>query len=98
MVLVKTSQPFTELTNTREITARLKLEFALNSERFPPSYCQKVNQGINSLMFQLSCSYLSYESVKYSFNITLLEWKAVLLLPYSYCYCYFMIFALLHYF
>ena len=34
-------------------------------------------------MFQLSCSgvrYLSYKSVKYSFDITLLEWK-VLLLP-----------------
>ena len=48
------------------------------------------------LMFQLSYSgvrYLSYESVKYSFDITLLEWKA--LLPHFY-YLYYMIFALLH--
>ena len=75
---MKTSKLFTEITNTSWIATRLKPEFSHNPEHFPPCYCQKVDQGLNSLMFQLSC--LSQKSVKYSFDITLLEWKAQLLL------------------
>ena len=44
-----------------------------NPDHFPPYHCQKVDQGSNSLMFQLRCSgvhYLSYGSVTYSFGIT----------------------------
>ena len=65
----------------QKIATRLKPEFAHNPENFPHCYCQKVDHGLNSLMYQLNCSgvrYLSYESVKYNFDITLLEWKALL--------------------
>ena len=83
---MKTSKLFTEN------NYKLKPEFAYNSEHFPHCYCEKVDQDLNSLMFQLSCSgvrYLSYESVKYSFDITLLEWKALLplLLPLLHDFC-----------
>ena len=79
MILVKTSKR-TEITNTREITTTLE-ELKIgrksrNPEHVPPCYCQKVDQGSNSLMFQLSCSgvrSLPYGSVKYSFDITGME-------------------------
>ena len=59
-------------TNTRRITNSLKPEFSYNPKHFPAFYCQK--KGLQW------CGYLSYESVKYSFDITLLRWKALLLL------------------
>ena len=62
---MKTSKLVTEITNTRGIIRRLKPEFAHNLEHFPPFYCQKMDcSGLR---------YLSYESVKYSFDITLLK-------------------------
>ena len=55
------------------MTTRLKPEFAHNPEHyFLPFYYQKMDcSGVR---------YLSYESVKNSFDITLLKWKALLLL------------------
>ena len=69
---MKTSKVFTEITNTGGITTRLKPEFAHNPEHFSSCHFLKVDECLNSLMFQLSCGgkcYLSYESVKYSCNI-----------------------------
>ena len=59
--------------NTREVTTRLE---ELKIEHFALCHCQEVEKGSNYLMFQLGCSgvrYLSYRSVKYSFDITRME-------------------------
>ena len=87
---MKTSKRFTEINNIRGITTKLQLEFAHNQEYFPSCFFRKVDQGLNSLMFQLSdrgVRYLSYKSVKYSFDITLLEWMASLLLLLLHDFC-----------
>ena len=63
---MKTSKLFTAITNTSWITTRLKPEFAHNPEHFRPCYYQKVHQGLNSLMFPLSCSNVHYFFVEIS--------------------------------
>ena len=81
MILVKTSTHFTEVTNARGRNKRLKelkigqksWNLVITRNIFLPTVAK---QWIKAKMFQLRCSgvpYLSQGSVKYGFDITLME-------------------------
>ena len=81
MILVKTSTHFTEITNARGRNKRLKelkigqksWNLVITRNIFLPTIAKK---QIKAKMFQLRCKYVPYlsqGSVKYSFDITLME-------------------------
>ena len=81
MILVKTSTHFTKITNARGRNKRLKelkigqksWNLVITRNIFLPTIAKK---WIKAKMFRLRCSgvpYLSQGSVKYSFDITLME-------------------------